>query len=157
MFDVKFLKRMAADAERLPFHRALKKVPFVDEKGSVVEPEEPNALKFERFIFDLLPAADTALVVEVDEKLAFAPLKNASGEPRDTPESVQAQMSAVYADWLREAGFEVAPGTPVEISPLFALDVEQLQAKGTEARSKLGLDASGQVASSQLAAPVYLR
>ena len=152
VFDVAFLARMAADAERLPFHRAHKKVPHVDAEGRLVEPAEPNALKFERFIFDLLPAAETGLVVEVDERVAFAPLKNASGEERDTPESVQAQMSALYAGWLREAGIDVAPGTPVEISPLYALDAAELKAKGAELRGKLGIGPTD-----KLTEPAYLR
>ena len=53
------------------------------------------------FIFDLLPEARQAIVVEVDEARAFAPVKNAPGGARDTPESVQAQMIALYTNWLR--------------------------------------------------------
>ena len=79
-------------------------------------------MKFERFIFDLLPAAERALVMEVDARRAFAPVKNAPGEARDTPESVQAQMVALHTEWLAAAGVTVEPGIPVEISPLFALD-----------------------------------
>ena len=48
-------------------------------RGGLVEPKEPNALKFERFIFDLLPHAKNALVVEFAEADVFAPLKNAPG------------------------------------------------------------------------------
>ena len=46
---------MAAAAAGLPFHVAHKKVAYVDAAGRRVEPREPNALKFERFIFDLMP------------------------------------------------------------------------------------------------------
>ena len=74
----------------LPFHVAKKAVPHVDASGRAIEPKEPNAIKFERFIFDLLPEARAAIVVEVDETQAFAPVKNAPGDARDTPESVQA-------------------------------------------------------------------
>ena len=41
----------------LPFHVARKAVPHVDPSGRKVEPSGPNAVKFERFIFDLLPEA----------------------------------------------------------------------------------------------------
>ena len=44
----------------LPFHRALKKVPYVDDDGDRVEPDGPNAVKFETFLFDALPFADRA-------------------------------------------------------------------------------------------------
>ena len=64
VIDVDFLRRVSRSADALPFHRASKKVPFVDATGQNIEPAEPNATKFERFIFDLLPAAENAFVVE---------------------------------------------------------------------------------------------
>ena len=65
---------------------------------------KPNAIKFERFIFDLMPSARNAIVVEVDPATAFAPLKNASGAATDTPESVKAQISAcTESGWGRPA------------------------------------------------------
>ncbi len=129
-FDVGFLERMAGTADALPFHRARKKVPCVDPAtGRRVQPEQPNAVKFERFIFDLMPSARNALVVEVDPVRHFGPLKNASGQQHDTPESVKAQIVALHAEWLAQAGAEVPPGVHVEISPLFALDAEELAQK----------------------------
>ena len=79
VFARSFLERMAASAAGLPFHVARKKVAYVDGAGRRVEPSQPNALKFERFIFDLMPSAAAAAVIEVDPARAFAPLKNASG------------------------------------------------------------------------------
>jgi len=124
--EVSFLERMVQAARGLPFHRASKKVAHLDDQGHRVEPAKPNAVKFERFIFDLMPSAQRAIVVEVDAAGHFAPLKNASGQPSDTPESVKAQLSAVHREWLRRAGFDVPDGVPVEISPRFALDAEEL-------------------------------
>jgi UDP-N-acetylglucosamine/UDP-N-acetylgalactosamine diphosphorylase len=92
-------------------------------------PAEPNALKFERFIFDLMPLAHNAIVVEVAPARAFGPLKNAPGAAEDTPQSVQEQMSAVHRQWLRAAGAEVADDVAVEINPLAALDAEELATK----------------------------
>ena len=126
---VDFLARMAERADQLPFHRARKKVPYLDASGRPVQPDRPNAIKFERFLFDILPYAERAIVVEGDPAECFAPLKNAPGAAEDTPESVQAQMSALYTKWLRLAGAEVADGVPVEISPLFALDAQELRGK----------------------------
>jgi len=127
IFDLAFLDRVAGSAEGLPFHFARKAVPFIDcRSGQRVEPEQPNALKFERFIFDLLPAAERAIVYEVDAETAFAPVKNAPGEASDTPETVQRQMIALAARWLREAGARVDPDVPVEISPLLAQDAAEL-------------------------------
>jgi len=127
--EVAFLRRMADRADALPFHVARKKVPHLTPSGQWVDPKQPNAIKFERFIFDLLPSARNAVVVEVDPKRRFAPLKNASGEKQDTPEAVRAQMAAEHADWLRRAGAEVEDEIPVEISPLFARNAGQLAKK----------------------------
>jgi UDP-N-acetylglucosamine/UDP-N-acetylgalactosamine diphosphorylase len=122
VFDLAFLERVKDDQAALPFHLARKAVPHIDEHGKLVEPKQPNAIKFERFIFDLLPAARNAIVMEVDPAQAFAPLKNAPGSGSDSPETVQHQIVSLHRDWLRTAGLEIADEVPVEISPLFALD-----------------------------------
>jgi UDP-N-acetylglucosamine/UDP-N-acetylgalactosamine diphosphorylase len=128
-FDMAFLERMAQSTTALPFHVAKKTVEHLDPSGNPVEPSEPNATKFERFIFDLLPEARHAIVFEVDETNAFAPVKNAPGDKRDTPEAVQAQMIALHGEWLRVAGCEVAADVAVEISPLFAQNAQELAAR----------------------------
>ena len=129
--DVAFLRRMTKTAGGLPFHVARKKVPHVDSAGHRVEPTAPNAIKFERFIFDLMPSAENALVVEVDTARHFAPLKNGPGEKSDTAHTVRAQMIDLHSKWLRRAGARVSERVPVEISPLYALDAEQLAEKVT--------------------------
>jgi UDP-N-acetylglucosamine/UDP-N-acetylgalactosamine diphosphorylase len=65
--------------------------------------------------------------VEVDRQLHFAPLKNAPGAAKDTPEAVQAQMMAVHRQWLRNAGARIDEQARVEISPLWALDAAQVR------------------------------
>jgi UDP-N-acetylglucosamine/UDP-N-acetylgalactosamine diphosphorylase len=125
-FDVAFLSRVAGEIDQLPFHRAHKKVPHVDEAGQPVDPQEPNATKFERFIFDLMPLAQRAIVVEVHPATSFAPVKNAPGAASDTPELAQAQMVQLHTAWLQQAGVRVDEGVPVEISPLYALDAQTL-------------------------------
>jgi UDP-N-acetylglucosamine/UDP-N-acetylgalactosamine diphosphorylase len=135
VFDLGFLSRARDEAQilpgktGLPYHIAHKKVAYIDSAGNRVEPSGANAIKFERFIFDLMPAARRAIVVEVDPAMAFAPLKNASGAASDTPESVQAQISDLYRSWLQEAGAQTADGVPVEISPWYGLDPEELCGK----------------------------
>jgi UDP-N-acetylglucosamine/UDP-N-acetylgalactosamine diphosphorylase len=125
LFDVAFLDRMTSDPDLLPFHIAKKKVPCIDATGQPIEPKTENALKFERFIFDTLPAADRWTIVETTRATEFAPLKNADGE--DSPATVEAALVALAQDWLTQAGATVQG--KVEISPLFALDAEELSRK----------------------------
>jgi UDP-N-acetylglucosamine/UDP-N-acetylgalactosamine diphosphorylase len=129
VIDVAFLKRVVDSPDGLPFHKANKKVPCLDESGEPISPDSPNAIKFERFIFDLLPLASEALALEVPREKAFAPVKNAPGEKFDTPETVKEQLIALHTGWLQDAGVEIAPGTPVEISPLAATSAAELAEK----------------------------
>jgi len=120
-FDLGFLRRVSPVASALPFHIAKKKVPYVNGQGQTVVPSEPNAIKFERFIFDLMPSAKGAVVVEVDIPNNYGPLKNAPGSASDSPETVKAQLSEMYRRWLQKAGILVAQDAAVEISPLCRL------------------------------------
>lgn len=134
VFDAQFLARIADRETALPFHRAIKKTPFVDDTGRLVEPSEPNAIKFERFIFDLLPHARNAIVVEAQRDDAFAPVKNADriddDKPNvDSPSTARAAMIAQHARWLHAAGAEIAPDVAVEINPRFAGDAAELAQK----------------------------
>jgi UDP-N-acetylglucosamine/UDP-N-acetylgalactosamine diphosphorylase len=127
VFSRSFFERLRDSHLELPFHRAVKKVPSIDETGRRIEPVSENAIKFERFIFDVLPLAERSLVVEARREDEFCPLKNKSGD--FSPDHVRASMSAQFASWLTAAGAAVPERLPVEISPLYALDAEQLAAK----------------------------
>jgi UDP-N-acetylglucosamine/UDP-N-acetylgalactosamine diphosphorylase len=131
--DVAFLARVAGTPEGLPFHVARKTASFVDETGQTVEPggDEKNAIKFERFIFDLLPAAKKSIVMEVDPAEAFGPVKNADDAAKDTPTTVRRQMVALHRQWLEAAGAKVQANVDVEIRPTFALDAAELAKKLT--------------------------
>ncbi|MGQ9769764.1 MAG: UTP--glucose-1-phosphate uridylyltransferase [Thermogutta sp.] len=127
IINVDFLFRMSKQADALPYHLAYKKVPYYVPKRGVVKPSEPNAIKFERFIFDLIPQAKNAIVIEVNAAEHFAPLKNAPGAAHDSPDHVRAQMLSLHRFWLEQNGVEVCDGVAVEISPLFALELTDLK------------------------------
>lgn len=129
VFDLAFLESSSQDASSLPFHKAHKKVAFVNEQGEVVSPDAPNATKFEKFIFDLLPSAKNAIVCEVDPAEGFCAVKNAPPAPSETPDHVKAAISDLHRGWLESCGVEVAADVKVEINPLFAVDAEQLRSK----------------------------
>lgn len=134
VFATSFLARTSQAADALPIHRAFKKVPCLDAEGNLVEPTAPNAIKFERFIFDLLPQARNALVVEATPDEAFAPVKNAPGEATDTAATAQRAMIEHDRKLLQAAGVQCDPNVAVEVNPLWALDVQEAARKIAGAR-----------------------
>lgn len=129
VMSLDFLTRAATSDQALPFHRASKKVPCLDSSGVCIDPSEPNGVKFEKFIFDLLPSARGAFVVEATPAESFAPVKNADGAETDTPELARAAISDLHRNWIESAGAVVDSGVRVEINPRFALNAEALRTK----------------------------
>jgi len=131
VFQLNFLAEAARKTQAmdggLPFHIAKKKVPFLNSDGQIESPESENAYKFERFIFDLLPLAKNAIVVEVDASEGFAAVKNAEGAAGETPSTTKAALVALHKRWLTGAGVEVAESAAVEIHPSVAHDPETVK------------------------------
>ena len=128
VFSVSFLERVTGGADRLAYHVAKKKVACWDPgTNTQVTPTTENALKFEMFVFDALPLADRYVTISVAREDEFAPVKNATGT--DSPESSRQLQINRAGRWLTMVGVTVptdAEGNvtvPVEISPLYALDV----------------------------------
>ncbi len=107
---------------------AHKAVPFVDDSGECVTPTTPNAYKFERFLFDLMPLARTVTLVEVDPAEGFAPLKNAPGAAGDTAEHVRAAIVAHARRMLERAGVTVADRISVELAADRIVDTTDIAA-----------------------------
>lgn len=126
-FRREFLERALLDQQALPFHVAKKSVPFWTLKSGTVTPSSPNAYKFERFIFDVMPWSKATLIVEADRAAEFNPIKNNTGA--DSPETAQAALMTLHRQWLRQAGAIIGDDVPVEISPLVALDADDLQGR----------------------------
>ena len=94
----------------------LKAVNYLDDDGSYIEAQSPNALKAETFVFDALPLARNPLIVEIDRGEEFAPIKNAHGT--DSLESSQKLQTARARKWL-QGELQHIP-EKVEIAPSFA-------------------------------------
>ena len=109
---------------RLPFHKAVKKIPTIDASGKPLKPAEPNGVKFEMFVFDALPFARNPIVIETLREDDFSPVKNSTGI--DSAESSRADQIRQWTRWLKAAGVSLpvdATGLPAftfEVSPLFA-------------------------------------
>jgi UDP-N-acetylglucosamine/UDP-N-acetylgalactosamine diphosphorylase len=121
VWSVDFLARLADRGYKPPLHRSAKPLrAWVD--GEVRDVE---GWKHERFVFDLLPEAESSLGIEVDREAEFAPVKNAEGP--DSPATAVELAHRQFVSWLEEAGVEVAlgPGERIEISPLLGATHEQ--------------------------------
>lgn len=129
VFKRRFLESVQQSVSGLPFHRAKKSVSTIDGQGNPIQPSSPNAIKFERFVFDLLPLADVALVVEGDADRVFAPVKNAEGAATETPSATRRAISNLHRQMLEEGGGIIAPGVTVEVHPNWALDATDVREK----------------------------
>lgn len=65
--------------EKLPYHSAHKKAPYMNEKGEFVKVTKPNAYKYEAFIFDGFTYFDNISILRGRRNEDFAPVKNAEG------------------------------------------------------------------------------
>ena len=93
--------------------------------GEVRTPSGPNAVKLERFIFDVLARAGRSAVLATARADEFAPIKNAEGS--DSPQTSCQLQSDLYARWLESRGV-VIPWTSeghvdaaIEIAPTTAM------------------------------------
>ena len=77
LFEVKALERIIDN--QLPVHIVEKKIPYMDENGILVKPEEPNGHKYEMLILDMIHELKTCLPFEVERNKEFAPIKNKTG------------------------------------------------------------------------------
>jgi UDP-N-acetylglucosamine/UDP-N-acetylgalactosamine diphosphorylase len=133
IISVSFVERLNAERVSLPLHRAVKKIPCIDEQGRFIEPDEPNGVKLETFIFDALPLASESIILQTLRSQEFAPTKNLTGV--DSVETTRQMMVARAADWLESAGVNVPrkPDGPVdctiEIAPSFALQKDDIKTK----------------------------
>ena len=65
--------------KNMPLHIVEKKIPYINEDGEFIKPEEPNGYKFETLVLDMIHLLDTCLPFEVIRSREFAPIKNKTG------------------------------------------------------------------------------
>lgn len=133
-----FVERLTGDSGHvaLPWHRADKKVPFIDEEGNLQKPDAPNAVKLEMFVFDALPMAENPLVIYTDRAEEFSPVKNAEGV--DSAITSRRDLIRRAARWMTEAGVNIPmgpdgePNCTLEINSTFAFDAGDLKQQLTQ-------------------------
>ena len=77
LFKVADLERTVEN--KLQLHIVEKKIPYLDENGNLVKPQQPNGYKFENLVLDMIHEMDSCLPFEVVREKEFAPIKNATG------------------------------------------------------------------------------
>jgi UDP-N-acetylglucosamine/UDP-N-acetylgalactosamine diphosphorylase len=118
----------------LPYHKAVKKIPYIDlQSGKKIEPQKPNGIKLETFVFDALPLAQKSIIFETLRSEEFAPVKNKTGI--DSSEVTRQMMIDRAAQWLAQAGVKI-PRKPdgsidcrIEIASFFAICKEDIAIK----------------------------
>ncbi len=125
-----FVEKLNTQDSPLPLHRAVKKIPHIDQLGN---PVESDGIKLESFVFDALPFASKSIILQTLRSEEFAPTKNATGV--DSVETTRQMMVARAANWLESAGVTV-PKKPdgsvdclLEIAPAFALEKDDIKEK----------------------------
>ncbi len=134
VLDVGFVEEICEHFDRFPWHLAHKKIPYIDESGIVIQPDQPNGYKFETFIFDALRfVKHDPVALEIPGPGEYTPIKQFEGD--NSVQGARATMREYWAEWLEEAGFKVprdATGSvaiDIEINPEFALTKEEFLAK----------------------------
>ena len=77
LFSLKAIEKISL--KDLPYHKAHKKYSYMDENCKMIEPVEPNAYKFEYFIFDSFEFFNQISIVRGKREEDFAPIKNKEG------------------------------------------------------------------------------
>ena len=134
LLDRKFIEDVTSGTgASLPFHRADKKVPFINSDGNEVFPDTPNAVKFERFVFDAMSISEQCVIYETRREEEFSPIKNSEGE--DSPASCATDQITRAASWLESAGVKVPyldngeVDAVIEISALYGNSADDIKAK----------------------------
>lgn len=94
LFSLDAIKK--ASTKELEYHIAFKRATFLDKDNNLVTPEEPNAYKFEQFVFDSFKLFDNISILRGKREEDFAPVKNKDGE--DSPKTAK----KLYEDYWKK-------------------------------------------------------
>jgi UDP-N-acetylglucosamine/UDP-N-acetylgalactosamine diphosphorylase len=129
-----FVERTYDRFEDFPWHCAHKKVPYLNEEGDRVQPDTPNAYKFETFVFDALRYVNhEPIALEILAAGEYTPIKQFTGS--NSVVAAREAMNVYWAGWLEAAGTTVPrhddgkPAVNIEISPRVALWKDEFVAK----------------------------
>lgn len=132
--SVDFVERVYRNYNEFPWHKAHKKIAYVNTAGQRIVPETPNGYKFETFVFDALRfIRHNPIVVEIHRKNEYTPIKELTGP--GSVEEARGLRTQWWAEWLEAAGYSVPRDEngcvlhPIEISPRFAMTKDEFVRK----------------------------
>lgn len=120
-FSMDFIKLVAH--KEIPLHLAHKAVPTLDNPS----PQEPNAWKFESFIFDTLRYATKIKTLIYPRESCFSPLKNGAG--KDSVGTVKTDLQRRDREVFKAITGNQAPDDPFELSQQFYYPTKQFLSK----------------------------
>lgn len=127
LFSAAFLNKIGTTFEKqLKLHVAQKKIPFVDNSGKRIQPDKPNGIKIEKFVFDVFEFAENFVTVEVPREEEFSALKNADSAGKDCATTSRNDIYQLHKKYIEQAG-GVVEGVEVEISPLLSYAGEGIE------------------------------
>lgn len=91
LYNIEALEELST--KKLPYHIAFKKANYLNENKELIKVTQPNAYKFESFIFDGFSYYDDMSILRVKREEEFAPIKNAEGN--DSPKTATELYNSV--------------------------------------------------------------
>lgn len=126
IISLNFVDKVYREFQEFPWHKAHKKIPYIDEHGNLIKPEQPNGYKFETFIFDALRfTSHPPVAIEIDRSGEYTPIKQYYGD--NSVIAARKSMTKFWGKWLEKAGYPIEEFIKnndsfyIEISPIFAL------------------------------------
>lgn len=126
LFHIDFLARICHEHEpELKVHMARKTATYVGPEGDKIFPINPNCIKLEKFVFDVVGYSRNPLFWQVERSQEFSPVKNSEVADKFSFPTAKADLMALHKTWLENVGAKCHGG--VEISPLLSYEGEGLE------------------------------
>ncbi len=134
IISLDFVEKVYHQLHHFPWHKAFKKIPYINEQGELIKPDKPNGYKFETFIFDALRFTNhPPVAVEIQRQGEYTPIKQFDGD--NSVISARKSMTQFWGNWLKNAGYHIdesliqTDNFYIEISPLFSLTEKEFLEK----------------------------
>lgn len=134
IISLDFVEKVYHQLHNFPWHKAFKKIPYINEQGELIKPDKPNGYKFETFIFDALRfTKHPPVAVEIQRQGEYTPIKQFEGD--NSVVSARKSMTQFWGTWLKKAGYEIESylqqnnNFHIEISPIFSLTEKEFLEK----------------------------